>query len=154
MRVTAILLSLFIVVDLALWNFLFTERAEKSALQARLVLFEERFRAREKELEQANKEFIQSAQAQERLLRHRIDTIMRDLGERRAISEAAEVALREQVKDLTQDLDRTRQTILSERSGRFIDVARANQKGVVWVVHQWGLISTKTGKQRRTHSKR
>ena len=146
MRVTVVLLALFIVAGFGLWNFLSTERAEKTALQARLALVEERFRARERELEQANKEFLQSAQARERLLRHRIDTIMRDLGERRAISEAAEAALRERVKDLTQDLERTRQTILAERSGRFIDVARVNQKGVVWVVHQWGLISTKTGK--------
>ncbi len=34
----------------------------------------------------------------------------------------------------------------TDRSGRFVDVAQENQKGVVWVLHQWGLFSKETGK--------
>ncbi len=145
-RVTAVILLLLVLLGGVLWNFLSAERAEKVALQSRLAIIEKQFRSREKELDRANREFVQSAEARERLLRHRIDTITRELRDRVAVSRSAGAALRAQVRELTGELSRTRASLLADRSGRFIDVARENQKGVVWVLHQWGLFSKETGK--------
>ncbi len=145
-RVVLAILILAGAAGTGMWKFLSTERAEKKVLQIQIQKVEDRFRQQQKVIKQQERTFQRSAQARERLLRHQIEGLTQERRKERTLSQSAAQNLREQVRRLNDELRQTRKTILEERSGRFVEVARRNQDGVVWIFHQWAVISKKTGK--------
>lgn len=145
-RALLVMFTLVGALGAGVWTLLSTQQEEQEALRAQVRQVEEKFRQRQQEVAKQEQIFRRSAESHARLLRHQIERLKEELERERTLSETASQNLRDQIRRLNEDLRNTRKVVLKERSGHFVEVAKENQGGVVWIFHQWAVISKRTGK--------